>query len=328
MYMADTTVLSKDRYPGLFGHLEGSAELSKCLYNAALFRIRQVFTGWDKEDRSENEKEVFREIAVMKEVYPDIKAGRVLSYRALDAVMRANRNPDFFAGLPMQTAQRILKEAVSTFKGWLSAVKGYKKAPGRFTGRPRMPKYLKNGVHTFYISSQDAVLYPVYRDIDTPDSCADRTEGPACRGYAGMELKLPLIRERLYLPHIHRDSVLKEVQVKPYYGKIMLVLVLETEEVSVSASRPHAAGIDLGTDNIAAIVSTDHASRIYKGGAVLSENRSFHKKRARAVSIMTKGKKHRSLWSSARTGAGSRALIWERPMTRTLSACRMTGSGR
>ncbi len=282
MYMADTTVLSKDRYPGLFGHLEGSAELSKCLYNAALFRIRQVFTGWDKEDRSENEKEVFREIAVMKEVYPDIKAGRVLSYRALDAVMRANRNPDFFAGLPMQTAQRILKEAVSTFKGWLSAVKGYKKAPGRFTGRPRMPKYLKNGVHTFYISSQDAVLYPVYRDIDTPDSCADRTEGPACRGYAGMELKLPLIRERLYLPHIHRDSVLKEVQVKPYYGKIMLVLVLETEEVSVSASRPHAAGIDLGTDNIAAIVSTDHASRIYKGGAVLSENRSFHKKRARA----------------------------------------------
>ena len=364
MYMADTTVLSKDRYPGLFGHLEGSAELSKCLYNAALFRIRQVFTGWDKEDRSENEKEVFREIAVMKEVYPDIKAGRVLSYRALDAVMRANRNPDFFAGLPMQTAQRILKEAVSTFKGWLSAVKGYKKAPGRFTGRPRMPKYLKNGVHTFYISSQDAVLYPVYRDIDTPDSCADRTEGPACRGYAGMELKLPLIRERLYLPHIHRDSVLKEVQVKPYYGKIMLVLVLETEEVSVSASRPHAAGIDLGTDNIAAIVSTDHASRIYKGGAVLSENRSFHKKRARAVSIMTKGKKHRSAESArlrrlslhhdgfmrdmmhkistdiirycVEHGVGTLVIGtnrgWkqggERPMTRTLSACRMTGSGR
>ena len=157
-----------------------------------------------------------------------------------------------------------------------------------------MPKYLKNGVHTFYISSQDAVLYPVYRDIDTPDSCADRTEGTACRGYAGMELKFPLIRERLYLPHIHRDSVLKEVQVKPYYGKILLVLVLETETVSVSADRPHAAGIDLGTDNIAAIVSTDHASRIYKGGAVLSENRSFHKKRARAVSIMTKGKKHRN----------------------------------
>ena len=46
MYTADTTVLSKDRYTCLFEHLEGSAELSRCLYNAVLFRIRQIFTGW------------------------------------------------------------------------------------------------------------------------------------------------------------------------------------------------------------------------------------------------------------------------------------------
>ena len=45
----------------------------------------------------------------------------------------------------------------------------------------------------------------------------------------------------------------------------------------------------MGTDNIAAIVTTDHASRVYKGGAVLSENRLFHKERAKAVSILTKG---------------------------------------
>ena len=53
------------------------------------------------------------------------------------------------------------------------------------------------------------------------------------------------------------------------------------------------AGIDLGTVNIAAIVSTDHSSRVYKGGAVLSENRSFHKKKAEAASIITRGTRHR-----------------------------------
>ena len=294
MYLADTTVLSKGHHPDFYDYMERMSVLAKRLYNAALFRLRQAYTGWEREARTANEKAVFEEIRLMQAKYPRVKVRRVLSYRALDAVMRANGNPDFFAGLPMQTAQRVLKEAADVFDAWQSALKEYGRRPWKFTGRPRMPKYLKNGVHTFYISSQDAVLYPVYRDIDTPDSCADRTEGTACRGYAGMELKFPLIKERLYLPHIHRDSVLKEVQVKPYYGKILLVLVLETETVSVSADRPHAAGIDLGTDNIAAIVSTDHASRIYKGGAVLSENRSFHKKRARAVSIMTKGKKHRS----------------------------------
>ena len=55
---------------------------------------------------------------------------------------------------------------------------------------------------------------------------------------------------------------------------------------------PHMAGLDLGTDNIAAIVTTDHASRVYKGGAVLSQNRLFHKERAKALGILTKGTKH------------------------------------
>ena len=287
MYFADTTVLSKSKHPLHFEHMDNASKLSKCLYNAALFRIRQVFTGWDKKERTDNEKDIFEEIRVMQAAYPHIKVRRVLSYRALDAIMRADKNPDFFAGLPMQTSQRTLKEAVGVFKAWLSALKEYKRDPGKFTGRPRMPGYLKNDRHTFYISNQDAVLYPVYRDIDAGGI------GAAGRKYDGAKLKLPLMKERLYLPHIPEGCRLKEVQVKPYYGKIMLVLVLETENLTVSVSRPNMAGLDLGTDNIAAIVSTDHASRIYKGGAVLSESRSFHKRRAEAVSIITKGTKHK-----------------------------------
>ena len=76
--------------------MEKDLRLSKNLYNAALFRIRQVFTGWDKEERTENEEEVFREVRTMQAAYPKVKVRRVLSYRALDAVMRANRNPDFY----------------------------------------------------------------------------------------------------------------------------------------------------------------------------------------------------------------------------------------
>ena len=285
MYLADTTVVSRTKYPENCGQMEEWLRLSKNLYNAALFRIRQVFTGWNKEKRTDNEEEVFGEVRVMQAAYPHIKVRRVLSYRALDAIMRANGNPDFFAGLPMQTSQRILKEAVTVFKAWLSSLKEFDRAPEKYTGKPRMPKYLKGDRHTFYITNQDAVLYPVYRE----ENCA----GTACSEYDGMELKLPLIKERLYLGHISADSILKEVQVKPYYGKLLLVLVLETEDLPAGGEKPNLAGIDFGTDNIAAIVSTDHASRIYKGGAVLSANRHFQKKKARAVGIITKGKKHK-----------------------------------
>ena len=90
MYLADTTVLSKGKYPEIFDRMEKNLRLSKNLYNAALFRIRQVFTGWEKEERTQNEEEVFGELRTMQAAYPKVKVGRVLSYRALDAVMRAN----------------------------------------------------------------------------------------------------------------------------------------------------------------------------------------------------------------------------------------------
>ena len=287
MYLADTTLLSRTKYPEICGKMEEFLRLSKNLYNAALFRIRQVFTGWDKEKRTVNEEEVFGEIRAMQAVYPHVKVGRVLSCRALDAIMRANGNPDFFAGLPMQTAQRVLKEAVTVFKAWLSSLKEFRRAPERYTGRPCMPKYLKGDRHTIYITNQDAVLYPVYRE----GGCAGRsvTARRDCREHTGMGLKLPHIRKRIFLRHISADSNLKEVQVRPYYGKLLLVLVLETEDLPAGGEKPHLAGIDLGTDNIAAIVSTDHASRIYEGGAVLSANRYFQKKKAQAVGTITKG---------------------------------------
>ena len=287
MYLADTTVLSKNKNPDVYERMEQDLLLSKNLYNAALFRIRQVFTGWEKEERTQNEEDVFGELRIMQAAYPKVKVGRVLSYRALDAVMRANNNPDFFAGLPMQTAQRVLKEAVTVFRAWLSSLKEFRRAPERYTGKPCMPKYLKNDRHTFYITNQDAVLYPVYRKTDA--SGRKSTDSGAPGEYDGIELKLPLMKKRLYLRHIAADSRLKEVQVKPYYGKILLVLVLETEDLPVSGKKPYLAGIDFGTDNIAAIVSTDHASRIYKGGAVLSKSRDFHKRKAEAAGIITKG---------------------------------------
>ncbi len=44
---------------------------------------------------------------------------------------------------------------------------------------------------------------------------------------------------------------------------------------------PYMAGLDFGTDNIAAIACTDNSSVIYKGGAVLSSNQLLPRKRQR-----------------------------------------------
>ena len=283
MKLVTQCVISDKKNTALFRLFTWYCVLANNLYNACLFRIRQVFCGFKKEDRTLLEKIVFDEVAkAEKECRINgrpFKARRRLSYSVLDKILRCTKNPDYFAGLPMQSAQSVAKEAVTVFKAWLSALSTFKKCPSSFTGKPKMPHYLKKGsLHTFTFSNQDCVFYPVFKEDGTPD---------------GVEVKFPLTRERLHLRQISHDAVLKEAKVIPWHKKFILSLTLEVEAPAAPLDLPNRAGLDLGTDNIAAIACTDGSSAVCKGGAVLSENRYFAMEKASAVSILTKGRDSR-----------------------------------
>ena len=270
-YRVTQRIISSD--DPLYPYFDNLCRKSKLLYNAALFRVRNIFTGYDKEHRTENEVEVFQEVALLQQSHPNMHVRRVISYTHLEKMMRVTENPDFFSGLPRQTAQQMVKQSVTDFKNWLASLREYKKHPEKYLGKPKMPRYKKSDLTTVIITNQDAVLY---------------------RDDIGMSLKLPLQKQRLYFSYLSSDPVLKEVKIKPYYGRFLLCLTLEEPDVAFDPSGSHVCAIDLGTDNFAAIVCDDHSSAIYKGGAVLSKIQWFHKQRAKYVSIITKGheKKH------------------------------------
>ena len=270
-YRVTQRIISSDDL--LYPYFDDLCRKSKLLYNAALFRVRNIFTGYDKEHRTENEVEVFQEVALLQQSHPNMHVRRVISYTHLEKMMRVTENPDFFSGLPRQTAQQMVKQSVTDFKNWLASLREYKKHPEKYLGKPKMPRYKKSDLTTVIITNQDAVLY---------------------RDDIGMSLKLPLQKQRLYFSNLSSDPVLKEVKIKPYYGRFLLCLTLEEPDVAFDPSGSHVCAIDLGTDNFAAIVCDDHSSVIYKGRAVLSKIQWFHKQRAKYVSIITKGheKKH------------------------------------
>ena len=281
MYKVDRTVISPTTQPELCDYLQRLGLLSNSLYNASLFRVRQIFTGWDKPNRTDNEVEAFNEIDALGKSFPNyIPQRKVISYHQLEKLMRATNNPDFFAGLPMQTAQNVVKQAVGDFKNWLASLKEYKHSPDKYLGKPKMSHYKKKGsICTFTVSNQDAVLYRIV-DKDTGE-------------YRGMELKLPMMKTRLKLTHLPADAKLKEVKIMPYYGKYLLLLTFETKETIISRTATNKAVIDFGIDNIATIVTTDGSSKVYKGGAIISENRLFAKEKAKATAIITKGTKRK-----------------------------------
>ena len=254
----------------IYSYCDDFCRKAKLLYNAALFRIRNIFTGYEKEHRTDNEEDVFCEVHALQDVHPQIHVRKVISYNHLEKLMRVTENPDFFIGLPMQTAQAMVKQAVTDFKNWLASLREYKKHPEKFLGRPKMPHYKKQDLATVIITNQDAVLYP---------------------SETGVSLKLPIIKKRLSFSNISEHAFLKEVRIKPYHGRFLFCLTFEEPEPVIETSMPYTCAIDFGTDNFAAIVCDDGSSVIYKGGAVLSDTQWFHKQKAKYVSILTKGYK-------------------------------------
>ena len=257
MYRTDRIYVSKQHE--MFPYFDGLAHKAKNLYNASLFRIRNAFTAHDKTNVTSNEKEVLDELALLK----GQKTYRVLGYGVLQRLMRVTQNPDFFAGLPMQSAQATVKHACSDFQNWLSALKKYKQNPALFTGKPRMPGYCKGNITTLTLTNQDAVIY-------------------------GDELKLPKTKQRLRIRKRH-SARLQEVKVCPVSGGYDILLVYQVKDTSVQSGK-HSAAVDFGVDNTMAVVADTGKSILFKGRFIKSVNQYFMKKKAERISLMSRGK--------------------------------------
>ena len=121
------------------------------LYNAALYRERQLMCSRGKapSELSANEAEVLREFEEMNRILQacgkrvrQLPDSGVLSYNALDDLMKCTGNPDYFCDeLPRQTAQSVLKHTVRDLTSFFEAVKAYKSESARFNGYPQLPHY-------------------------------------------------------------------------------------------------------------------------------------------------------------------------------------------
>ena len=257
MYRTDRIRI--DERHELFAYLDDFAHKAKCLHNASLFRIRNTFTAHSKKTLTTNETEVQNELALLN----GQKTYYVLGYGVLQRLMRVTSNPDFFSGLPMQTAQHIIRQSCSDFKAWLAALKAYREDASSFAGKPKMPGYCKGETTTYLFTNQDAVI----KD--------------------GM-LKLPKTKVRIPVRRRH-GARLMEVKVKPVSGGYELLLVYDVNDPCVQGGS-HCAAVDFGVDNTMAVVSDTGDSLIFKGRNIKSINQYFNKQKAERVSLMSKGK--------------------------------------
>ena len=99
-----------DRNDPRYEAIDHAAFLSKNLYNAANYQIRQSF----------------------------IHSGKYINYRKMDKLMQ--QSPDYCA-LPRKVSQWVLRQLHQDWTSFFDANKAFKVNPSAFTRRPKLPKY-------------------------------------------------------------------------------------------------------------------------------------------------------------------------------------------
>ena len=272
-----TCVILKNKDITFYDYCDKNTRLAKNFKNSVIFRCRQLFTAKNKnyQNLSNNEKQVLDEFKLTEGKFNPISAKYYLpSYCHFDAMFRLNKNVDYFNELPAQSTQCIIKECLKDFKSFLSATKSYYKNKSTFTGKPKLPKYIKEARASFDITNQDGVIY-------------------------GNLLKLPSIKERLNLGLL-RLSNLKEITIKPFYDTYKICIVTETKNIdtNLNLNISNILGVDVGVDNF---LTTNNncglAPFIINGKIMKSYNRYFNQQFAKFKSELSKSSKEK-LYSS------------------------------
>ena len=225
-----------------FSMLLDKCHIAKNIYNHANYLIRQEF----------------------------INNGKYLGYREIEKLLHDDlEHPDYWNWNLANSSQQVLRVLDKNWKSFFNAIKDWTKHPEKYTGRPKLPKYIKkNGYKEFALTTQQVRLK---KDglIHFPKSMN------------GFFIK-PKFVEYSY-------NSLQQVRIIPKNDRIIVEVVYTVSIVNnTSKDTENYMSIDLGIDNFATIVSNTGIANIINGRGLKSVNRYYNKLISKHKSIQNK----------------------------------------
>lgn len=176
--------------------------------------------------------------------------------------------------LDYNAKQYVFRKVQDNWKSFYAAVKSYSKFKAGFTGKPSLPKYLKNKRSTILVFDKTRLRH---------------------KDNVNNTLSLPKSKYVIKIPDYLKISSIRCITIKRYYGKIKLTISYDKEVNAYELNKDNWIGIDLGVDNIVAITTNNQdKSWIVKGGAIKSINQFYNKKLAMLKSQLAKENKKKT----------------------------------
>ena len=207
--------------------------MSKNLYNFANYHIRQNF----------------------------IKNGEYLNYNKIDKLMKIEENEkDYRNMVSARVAQQCLRLLDKNWKSFFASIKDYNKHKDKYSGRPKLPKYLKNNSRNILIfTNQDCKLKDGY--IHFP------------KKLNGFTIKTEL-------------KSFQQIRVLPKSNKIIIEIVYNKEIEELKEDNERYISIDLGLDNLATLTNNlNKQPIIISGRKIKSINQYYNKQMSHYRSV-------------------------------------------
>lgn len=240
-----------DRHSKWYKLLAEKCHIAKNIYNHANYLIRQEFTS----------------------------SGQYLNYYTIEKLMKTDEEyPDYWGLGLANSSQQILRRLDSNWTSFFRSIKDWKKNPGKYTGMPKLPKYLpKDGMKEFALTTNQAKL---------KDNMIKFTK--SLKGFT------------LYPNFIFRENFVgfQQARIIPRNDRIIVELIYN---VNIS-DKPKQAGaigsIDLGIDNFVTFVdSLGNKPIIINGKGLKSVNRYYNKLIAETKSKLGRNRYSHKLYS-------------------------------
>ena len=217
-----------DKY---FSLLLSFCQQSKNLYNHANYLIRQEFT----------------------------QNKRLLKYSDLDKILKADEEYPDYQNMPTaQSAQQILRLLDKNWKAFMVSIKDWNKHKEKYSGRPKLPNYLKkNGYYILILTNQNCKLKD--GKIHFPKT------------FQGFTIKPKFTDKENFVSF-------QQVRLIPHKNRIVAEVVYNIEVPEIKADNQRYIGIDIGVNNLATVCnSISDKAFIINGKPLKSINQYYNK---------------------------------------------------
>lgn len=283
----------KDNH-ALFNQLVDLSYLSKNLYNYANYNIRQTFIicsklsegkEISKENKEylefintkvdefnkykevnynkakikaiDNNKEFKKKLTVQKYFGKDNK---YLGYNFLDFLCKDGVD---YKLMIAQTSQQTLKLLDKNWIGFFESIKKWSKNKDRYTGRPKLPKYLnKNGKNIIIFTNQNC------KQIN------NKIQFPKCLNKYNLNTNI--------------SGILQQVRILPRNKHLIIEVVYKTIKKELKQDNGKYVSIDIGLDNLATLTNNCNITPVIINGRKLKSINKYYNKQLSHYREITK----------------------------------------